>query len=64
VVCCTVCVQIADWVSCSTESYDEMGDVGADPRWEVFQPLHDYLLGAFPLVSVFDVLGIAAGGSR
>jgi hypothetical protein len=35
-----------------TESYDGMGPVGEDPRWEVFGPFHDYLLGAFPLLYV------------
>ncbi|KAG6866575.1 hypothetical protein C0991_002060 [Blastosporella zonata] len=33
-----------------TESYDDMGAVGEDPRWDAFAPFHDYLLGAFPLV--------------
>ena len=30
-----------------TESYDKMG---VDPRWNVFDPFHEYLLKAFPLV--------------
>ncbi|CDO73281.1 hypothetical protein BN946_scf185008.g43 [Trametes cinnabarina] len=33
-----------------TQSYDKMGPVGEDPRWEVFEPFHDYLLNAFPQV--------------
>ncbi|KAH9893483.1 carboxypeptidase S [Cubamyces lactineus] len=33
-----------------TQSYDKMGPIGEDPRWEVFPPFHDYLLKAFPLV--------------
>ncbi|KAI0367059.1 carboxypeptidase S [Pilatotrama ljubarskyi] len=33
-----------------TQSYDKMGPVGEDPRWEVFGPFHDYLLKSFPLV--------------
>ncbi|RPD64399.1 carboxypeptidase S [Lentinus tigrinus ALCF2SS1-7] len=33
-----------------TQSFDKMGPVGEDPRWEVFGPFHDYLLKAFPLV--------------
>jgi hypothetical protein len=37
----------------STESYDDMGPVGVDPRWDVFGPFHDYLLKAFPLVYAF-----------
>ncbi|KAG6910025.1 hypothetical protein DXG01_013749 [Tephrocybe rancida] len=33
-----------------TESYDDMGAVGDDPRWDAFAPFHEYLLSAFPLV--------------
>ncbi|KAF8494449.1 hypothetical protein F5888DRAFT_660309 [Russula emetica] len=33
----------------STESYDNMGPVGEDERWEAFGPFHDYLKQAFPL---------------
>jgi hypothetical protein len=33
-----------------TESYDQMDDVGVDPRWEAFQPFHDYLFESFPLM--------------
>ncbi|KAH7929100.1 carboxypeptidase S [Leucogyrophana mollusca] len=33
-----------------TESYDNMGPVGTDPRWEKFGALHDYLLASFPQV--------------
>jgi Gly-Xaa carboxypeptidase len=32
-----------------TESYDKMGPVGVDERWEAFRPFHDYLLRSFPL---------------
>ncbi|KAM5533864.1 hypothetical protein V8D89_012527 [Ganoderma adspersum] len=32
-----------------TESYDKMGPVGEDKRWDAFGPFHDYLLNAFPL---------------
>ncbi|KAI0289559.1 carboxypeptidase S [Russula brevipes] len=32
-----------------TESYDDMGPVGVDQRWEAFGPFHDYLAQAFPL---------------
>ncbi|KAI0251453.1 carboxypeptidase S [Lactifluus subvellereus] len=42
-----------DWlggaVRIPTESYDDMDPVGADTRWEVFRPFHDYLLQSFPL---------------
>ena len=34
----------------STQSYDKMGPVGEDPRWEVFGPFHAYLAKSFPLV--------------
>ncbi|KAI0272775.1 carboxypeptidase S [Gloeopeniophorella convolvens] len=37
-------------VQIPTESYDKMGPVGEDERWEAFGPFHDYLLKAFPLV--------------
>jgi Gly-Xaa carboxypeptidase len=33
-----------------TESFDNMGKVGEDSRWDVFADLHAYLQGAFPLV--------------
>ncbi|KAG0709281.1 hypothetical protein DFH29DRAFT_1027230 [Suillus ampliporus] len=43
-----------DWlggaVRIPTESYDQMGPVGTDPRWEKFGTFHDYLLKSFPLV--------------
>jgi len=32
-----------------TESYDKMGPVGVDERWEAFKPFHDYLHQSFPL---------------
>ncbi|EIW79241.1 carboxypeptidase S [Coniophora puteana RWD-64-598 SS2] len=33
-----------------TESFDDMGPIGEDPRWNTFGPLHDYLYSRFPLV--------------
>ena len=33
-----------------TESYDDMGKVGEDPRWEIFKDFHAYLEKTFPLV--------------
>ena len=36
--------------SSRTESYDDMKEIGVDPRWEVFVPFHEYLLKTFPLV--------------
>ncbi|KAI0272776.1 carboxypeptidase S [Gloeopeniophorella convolvens] len=37
-------------VQIPTVSYDDMGPVGQDERWEVFGSFHDYLRDAFPLV--------------
>jgi hypothetical protein len=31
-----------------TESFDDMGPVGEDPRWEVFQEFHNYLAKMYP----------------
>ena len=42
-----------------TESYDNMGPVGEDPRWEAFGPFHDYLFNAFPRVCVILVARLA-----
>ncbi|OCH93649.1 carboxypeptidase S [Obba rivulosa] len=43
-----------DWLSGAvkvpTPSFDKMGPVGDDPRWEVFAPFHEYLLSAYPLI--------------
>jgi Gly-Xaa carboxypeptidase len=32
------------------ESFDDMGQVGEDPRWNVFVDFHAYLEKTFPLV--------------
>lgn len=37
-------------VQIATESFDDMGDVGVDPRWDVFALFHEYLEEIFPLV--------------
>ncbi|ORY31378.1 hypothetical protein BCR39DRAFT_526354 [Naematelia encephala] len=37
-------------VRIKTEVFDEMGDPGVDHRWDVFEDLHTYLKGAYPLV--------------
>jgi hypothetical protein len=37
-------------VQIPTESFDKMGAIGEDKRWEAFGPFHDYLLKAFPQV--------------
>jgi Gly-Xaa carboxypeptidase len=33
-----------------TESFDDMGPVGEDLRWDVFKEFHAYLEESFPLV--------------
>ncbi|KAI1796621.1 carboxypeptidase S [Ganoderma leucocontextum] len=35
-------------VQIPTESYDDLGPVGIDPRWDVFAKFHDYLERTFP----------------
>jgi len=37
-------------VRIATESFDDMGPVGADPRWDIFQEFHDYLEKTYPLM--------------
>ncbi|KAJ4473833.1 hypothetical protein J3R30DRAFT_3707797 [Lentinula aciculospora] len=43
-----------DWLSGAirvpTESYDDLGPISEDPRWQTFGQFHDYLTKAFPLV--------------
>ncbi|KAJ4991929.1 peptidase family M20/M25/M40 [Stagonosporopsis vannaccii] len=36
-------------VQIPTASYDDMGDVGADPRWDIFNSFENYLEKTFPL---------------
>lgn len=36
-------------VQIPTQSYDDMGDIGVDPRWDVFDSFADYLTKTFPL---------------
>lgn len=36
-------------VQIPTQSYDDMGDIGADPRWDIFNSFADYLVKTFPL---------------
>lgn len=33
---------------CRTESYDDLGPVGEDPRWDIFAKFHAYLRVSFP----------------
>ncbi|USP81528.1 hypothetical protein yc1106_08802 [Curvularia clavata] len=37
-------------VEIPTQSYDDMGEVGADPRWDIFYSFADYLSKTYPLV--------------
>ncbi|KAJ5062488.1 hypothetical protein J3E74DRAFT_32895 [Bipolaris maydis] len=36
-------------VKIPTQSYDDMGDIGTDPRWDVFYSFADYLSKTYPL---------------
>ncbi|KAH7384515.1 hypothetical protein BKA66DRAFT_416908 [Pyrenochaeta sp. MPI-SDFR-AT-0127] len=36
-------------VKIPTESFDDLGDVGADPRWDIFYSFADYLSKTYPL---------------
>jgi hypothetical protein len=35
-------------VQIATESFDDMGPVGDDKRWDIFQDFHDYLEKSYP----------------
>ncbi|CAO2655698.1 Nn.00g045010.m01.CDS01 [Neocucurbitaria sp. VM-36] len=37
-------------VQIPTQSFDDMGDVGSDPRWDIFYSFADYLSKTYPLV--------------
>lgn len=37
-------------VQIATQSFDDLGDIGVDPRWDVFYPFAKYLENTFPLV--------------
>jgi Gly-Xaa carboxypeptidase len=37
-------------VQVRSESFDDLGEVGQDPRWDVFARFHDYLERSFPNV--------------
>jgi Gly-Xaa carboxypeptidase len=42
--------RLAGAVRIPTESFDDMGEVGKDPRWDIFEPFAGYLKETFPLV--------------
>lgn len=37
-------------IQIATESFDDMGELGEDDRWDVFAGFHEYLEETFPLV--------------
>ncbi|KAK4149551.1 hypothetical protein C8A00DRAFT_18781 [Chaetomidium leptoderma] len=37
-------------VQVKTESFDDLGAIGKDPRWDVFYDFHQYLEDTFPLI--------------
>jgi Gly-Xaa carboxypeptidase len=37
-------------VQVKTESFDDLGAIGEDPRWDVFYGFHDFLEKTFPLI--------------
>ena len=37
-------------VQVKTESFDDLGEIGEDPRWDVFYDFHKYLEKTFPLI--------------
>ncbi|KAL2255965.1 hypothetical protein VTK26DRAFT_2413 [Humicola hyalothermophila] len=37
-------------VQVKTESFDDLGPIGEDPRWDVFYAFHEYLEKTFPLI--------------
>ncbi|KAL7280786.1 hypothetical protein ACG7TL_005730 [Trametes sanguinea] len=43
-------------VQIPTESYDDLGPVGEDSRWDIFADLHEYLEGTYP--RVFETLNV------
>lgn len=47
-----------------TESYDDMGPVGEDDRWDVFQDFHDYLAKSYPKVYVALLMQLMFRHSR
>lgn len=37
-----------DAIRIPTENFDDLGDVGEDPRWEIFNDFREYLIKTFP----------------
>jgi len=42
--------RLAGAIGIPTESFDDMGPVGEDPRWDIFQDFHEYLAKTYPNV--------------
>ncbi|KAG8836107.1 hypothetical protein FRC17_010040 [Serendipita sp. 399] len=42
-------------VKIATETFDDMGPIGKDPAWDVFDTFQEYLKTSFPLVSVYEL---------
>ncbi|KKA28460.1 hypothetical protein TD95_002573 [Thielaviopsis punctulata] len=42
--------QLSGIVKIPSESFDDMGDLGVDPRWDIFEKVADYLEQTFPRV--------------
>ncbi|CCM02429.1 uncharacterized protein FIBRA_04528 [Fibroporia radiculosa] len=54
---------LAGAVRIPTQSYDQMGPIGEDPRWEAFTPFHKYLDRAFPRIhSTLDLAKVNTYG--
>ncbi|PIL24992.1 hypothetical protein GSI_12879 [Ganoderma sinense ZZ0214-1] len=49
-------------VQVPTESYDDLGLVGIDPRWDTFGKLHEYLEEVFPKVQTLEVVKVNTYG--
>jgi Gly-Xaa carboxypeptidase len=53
----SVARRLSEAVQIPTITYDSMGSVGKDPRWEVFFKFSDYLKKTFPQVyAPFSIL--------
>ena len=42
--------RLSEAIQVRTESFDDLGPVGEDPRWDVFYKFHDYLEKTFPKI--------------
>lgn len=51
----TIARRLAGAVQIPTCTYDNMGSVGEDPRWEIFYEFSDYIKKTFPRVWASDL---------